>query len=359
MIQRVDADGSGTIDGAEVAAARDALVRDITGGHLAHRRRSSGDARCRTRSTLGVPAGPGRPLDDAARRSTCAPRAPALGHAPRDRVRIDLRDRPRRLEARSSSPARRAAAVTATTAATVDRTNALRSYPKDVLASPASTSWPRRSRRGSATAASPSAPCRRDGNVAAAEAGRDHPAAAGVAGRPVPAADDAASCSSPCWSRWAGARCTPSRRATARRWWPRTWPAPAAPLGTRSRSAPPSRSRTRRRVRARVRDADAVGVHPAGAALPVAEPRLRRAGARRSAWPRSASGCARYLAGRAAARASAHRRTSTATRTATRTITRTPTSTGMATTTASTATRMRRPISCRGARCSRSACRAA
>ena len=31
MIQQRDADGSGTIDGAEIATARDALVRDVTG----------------------------------------------------------------------------------------------------------------------------------------------------------------------------------------------------------------------------------------------------------------------------------------------------------------------------------------
>ena len=53
---------------------------------------------------------------------------------------------------------------------------------------------------------------------------------------PLPAA---ACCCSCCWPPSGGARCTRSRRATARRWWPRTSWAPAAAPGTRSRSAAP------------------------------------------------------------------------------------------------------------------------
>ncbi len=53
---------------------------------------------------------------------------------------------------------------------------------------------------------------------------------------PLPAA---ACCCSCCWPLSGGARCTRSRRATARRWWPRTSWAPAAAPGTRSRSAAP------------------------------------------------------------------------------------------------------------------------
>ena len=172
MIQQRDADGSGTIDGSEVAAARDALVRDIAGA-----------------VSLTVD---GRPVRLIAETATLAfPKG--QGGLSTTRLDLDLRAAGVQL---TSSPVQIAyastyafdrvgwkevvvarvpgAAVTATTAATVDRTNGLRSYPKDLLASPAAqlsaTVDARLGDGGLAVGA-----VQTDGNVAAAEAGRDRP----------------------------------------------------------------------------------------------------------------------------------------------------------------------------------------
>ena len=170
MIQAHDTDGSGTIAGAENAAVRDALVRDITRA-----------------ISLTVD---GRPAGLVAEGATLAfPKG--QGGLSTTRLDLDLRaagvslaNAPQRIAYTSTYATDRVgwkevvvarapgAAVTATTAATVDRTDGLRSYPKDVLASPASqlsaTVDARLGDGGLAVGA-----VRTDGNVAAAAAGRD------------------------------------------------------------------------------------------------------------------------------------------------------------------------------------------
>ena len=100
----------------------------------------------------------------------------------------------------------------------------------------------------------PPEPARRSRRELLRRAGQRHPhgAEGGSGGRPWPRASRAptaspassrtpppvAACSSCCSSAPSdGVRCTRCRRATARRWWPRTWSGPAAALATRWSSA--------------------------------------------------------------------------------------------------------------------------
>jgi ABC-type nickel/cobalt efflux system permease component RcnA len=172
MVQAHDADGSGKIDGAEIAAVRDGLVRDITGA-----------------VSLTVDGRPARLVPEGA--TLAFPHG--QGGLSTTRLDLDLRadgvslsTAPRQIAYTSAYATDRVgwkevvvarapgAAVTATTAATVDRTDGLRSYPKDVLASPASqlsaTVDARLGDGGLAVGA-----VKTDGNVAAADAGRDRP----------------------------------------------------------------------------------------------------------------------------------------------------------------------------------------
>ncbi|MDX6375831.1 MAG: nickel/cobalt transporter (NicO) family protein, partial [Gaiellaceae bacterium] len=170
LVQTHDVDGSGAIDGAEIAGARDALVADVTAA---------------IQLTVG-----GRPARLVTERATLAfPKG--QGGLSTTRLDLDLRAAgvtlsaaPQQISYTSTYATDRVgwkevvvarapgAAVTATTAATVDRTNGLRSYPKDVLASPASqlaaTVDARLGAGGLAVGAVQTA-----GNVAAADAGRD------------------------------------------------------------------------------------------------------------------------------------------------------------------------------------------
>ena len=171
MIQARDADGSGTIDGAEIATARDALVRDITGAISL----TVGGQPARLvaeRATLGFPQGQGglstTRLDLDLRADGVQLAGDPQQIAYTSTYASDRVGWKEVVVARASG-----AAVTATTAATVDRTNGLRSYPKDVLASPAdqldATVDARLGDGGIDVGAVQS-----DGNVVAAEAGRDH-----------------------------------------------------------------------------------------------------------------------------------------------------------------------------------------
>ena len=135
MVQAHDSDGSGRLDGAELTAVRDQLARDITdrialtvGGHPARL--------AVTGATLALPKGQG---------GLATTRLDLALHA----TGVRLSGTPQQIAYRSSYATDRVgwkevvvarapgAAVTATTAAAVDRTDGLRSYPKDLLRSPA------------------------------------------------------------------------------------------------------------------------------------------------------------------------------------------------------------------------------
>ena len=176
MIQARDADGSGQIDGAETATVRDALVRDITGAislTVDGRRRGSSPAG----ATLAFPAGPGRPLDDAARPRPARRRRVSSAATPQQIAYTSDATRPTASAGRRSwSRGRPAPPCTATTAATrrPHERPALVPEGRARLAGVAARATVD-ARLGDGGLAS--APCETDGNVAAAEAGRDHTAA--------------------------------------------------------------------------------------------------------------------------------------------------------------------------------------
>ena len=353
MIQARDADGSGTIDGAEIATARDALVRDITGAVSL----TVGGQPARLvpeAATLGFPAGQGglstTRLDLELRADGVQLAGDPQQIAYTSTYASDRVGWKEVVVARASG-----AAVTATTAATVDRTNGLRSYPKDVLASPAdqldATVDARLGDGGIDVGA-----VQTDGNVAAAEAGRDHtggrleslvdpsqPLTVGfvLVALLVAMGWGALHALTPGHGKTMVAAYLAGSRGTARH---------AFALG------------------ATVTVAHTATVFALGfVTLTLSEFILPE---QLYPWLNLVSGVlvlalglaairqrlGGYLRGRAAA---APPRTSTTMATGTTTAMRIPTTTATRTTTVSTGTRTRRPISCRGGRCWPSACRAA
>ena len=189
------------------------------------------------------------------------PAAPAAAQLPDRRRRTDHHTRradpraavddPRRVELHDdtfpdrigwkaivSAPGSGTAVRTATPSG--DPTGGLRRYPRDLLTSPARPPRARasRSRPGDGSLIAPGAS---RGGSAESRAESD-----GFAGLFADAASgQGVLLAAARWRRSAGARCTPSRPATARRWSPPTWSAHAAATRRRSCSARPSRSRTR------------------------------------------------------------------------------------------------------------------
>ena len=172
MVQAHDSDGSGRLDGAELTTVRDQLARDISarialtvGGHPARL--------AVTGATLALPKGQG---------GLATTRLDLALHA----TGVRLSGTPQQITYRSSYATDRVgwkevvvarapgAAVTATTAAAVDRTDGLRSYPKDLLRSPAdqlTATVDARLGSGGLQVGTVST----QGNVAAVNAGRDRP----------------------------------------------------------------------------------------------------------------------------------------------------------------------------------------
>ena len=192
------------VDAAETAAERDRLVAEIlprlaltVGG----RRR-----RCAVESAeLAVPRRPGRPADHPTR-AAAARRRRRARHDPGQPSTSATTTPTDRVGWREIVVAREAGtAVLATTAATVDRTDGLRSYPQDLLQSPPDQTR-RRSRRRRGSAASPSRACARSGNVAPAR-----PGAATTASRRSSTATGAARWASPSRSGWRWSSAWPTR----------------------------------------------------------------------------------------------------------------------------------------------------
>src|SRR5262249_22947166 len=135
MVQAHDANGSGRLDGAELTAVRDLLVRDIT-RRIALTVAGRPAPLAVTGATLVLPKGRG---------GLATTRLDLMLHA----TGVRLSGAPVEIAYRSTYASDRVgwkevvvaraagAAVTATTAAAVDRTDGLRSYPKDLLRSPA------------------------------------------------------------------------------------------------------------------------------------------------------------------------------------------------------------------------------
>jgi len=172
MVQAHDRDGSGRLEGAELTAVRDQLARDIT-GRIALTVGGRPARLAVTGATLALPRGQG---------GLATTRLDLALHA--DGVRLS--GTPEQLAYRSGYAADRVgwkevvvaradgAAVTATTAATVDRTDGLRSYPKDLLSSPAdqlAATVDARLGSGGIQVGKVDT----TGNVAAVNAGRDRP----------------------------------------------------------------------------------------------------------------------------------------------------------------------------------------
>jgi ABC-type nickel/cobalt efflux system permease component RcnA len=172
MVQAHDSNGSGKLEGAELTAVRDQLVRDIT-GHIALTMAGRPVRLAVTGATLALPKGQG---------GLATTRLDLALHA----TGVELARSPVELAYRSTYASDRVgwkevvvarapgAAVTATTASAVDRTDGLRSYPKDLLKSPAdqlAATVDARLGSGGLQVGT----VRTQGNVSAVNAGRDRP----------------------------------------------------------------------------------------------------------------------------------------------------------------------------------------
>ena len=169
LVQRYDADGDGTIAGAELTAARDALV-----GEIAPKLRLTVDGTpaplSRESATLAFPTG------QAGLRTTRLElhlRATGAVVDARTTIGYSTTFATDRIGWREVVVARAAgAAIESASTGTVDRTNALRSYPKDLLTSPldvTTATFVARPGDGGLGVAS----VKTDGNVASAKAGKD------------------------------------------------------------------------------------------------------------------------------------------------------------------------------------------